>query len=399
MDITAENAPPARALMPDMVRAVSLFGIAVVNVMGFSWAFETGFFNGAIRSPVDEMANGALWSLFAMKFYALFSMMFGAGLAYQMHSAARAKRNFATRYFRRMAGLLIIGIVHFTFFWMGDILMAYALFGTLFFAMKDFKTRTYIRLGFILILANALLLLLFAGVLLLVEQAGVDITELMSDPASNPLTLEAERLGGDQATFLSAALFRASVLLSVAPSLMLQQGLGILGFFCFGLAAVRSNAIDDPNHPVWRRARWQMLPAGLVFSVIGGWIISESPSAISASTIFGTAILMAASPLLAVGYAGLIAKASTGTPGLIRRFIARAGSASLSAYLLQSVILSFVFCGYGLGLHSQLSAAQAIGVGALVGITSLIFAGTCRSFFSRGPMEVLLRKLTYFGEK
>ncbi len=142
-----------------------------------------------------------------------------------------------------------------------------------------------------------------------------------------------------------------------------------------------------------------MLPAGLIFSTIGGWIINASPSALSAATIFGTAILMAASPLLAVGYAGLIAKASTGTPGPIRRFIARAGSASLSAYLLQSLILSFVFCGYGLGLHSQLSAAQAIGVGALVGITSLIFTGTWRSFFSRGPMEVLLRKLTYFGEK
>ncbi len=398
MTTAAHNHSPARALMPDMVRAVSLFGIAVVNVMGFSWAFETGFFDGAIRSPVDKWANGILWSFFAMKFYALFSMMFGAGLAYQAHSAARAGQDFSARYFRRMAGLLAIGVVHFIFFWMGDILMAYALFGTLFFAMKDFKTRTYVRLGFILILLNAMLLLLFAGILLLVEKTGIDINALLSDPTSNPLSLEAEKLGGDNATFLSAAVFRASVLLSVAPSLMLQQGLGILGFFCFGLAAVRNNAIDNPQHPVWRRARWQFLPLGFVFSLIGAWFISESSSAISSVTIFGTAILMAASPLLTVGYAGLIAKASMGTPGRIRRFIARAGSASLSAYLLQSLLLSFIFCGYGLGLHSQLSAAQAITIGALVGMISLILTGTWRSFANRGPMEVLLRKVTYLGE-
>lgn len=394
---TSLHPMPQRALMPDMVRAVALFGIAIVNVMGFSWAFETGFFGGAIQTPLDEWMHTALWSFFAMKFYALFSMMFGAGLAYQMHSAAIAQRDFTKRYLRRLAMLFAMGILHFIFFWMGDILMAYALSGALFLAMKDMKIKNLIQLGFSLILLNAILLLIFGALLLLIELSGIDLSELMDD-ASNPLASEVAALGSSNANFMSSARFRALALPTVLPSVLMQQGMAIVGFFCFGLAAVRSGAIDDPHHRIWRRARLQMLPAGLMFSLIGGWLMNASETVMSSSAMFGMAILMAASPLLAVGYVGLIAKASTGTPGPFRRFIARAGSASLTAYLLQSLILSFIFCGYGLGLHSQLSASQAMSVGAVVAILSLIATGAWRSFFARGPMEVLLRKVTYFGE-
>ncbi|MFN3314653.1 MAG: DUF418 domain-containing protein, partial [Hyphomonas sp.] len=65
--------------------------------------------------------------------------------------------------------------------------------------------------------------------------------------------------------------------------------------------------------------------------------------------------------------------------------------------LLQSVIFSLIFTGYGLNQYGQMTAGEAIGTAALVAIASLVFTGVWRSFASRGPMEVLLRRVTYWG--
>jgi uncharacterized protein len=106
---------------------------------------------------------------------------------------------------------------------------------------------------------------------------------------------------------------------------------------------------------------------------------------------------MAFSAFSALGYAGLIALVSKGAGGPVKRFLARAGSASLTAYLLQSLILSLVFTAYGLGAYGEMAAAEAIGVAALAAIASLVFTGLWCSFAARGPMEVLLRRVTYWG--
>jgi len=106
--------------------------------------------------------------------------------------------------------------------------------------------------------------------------------------------------------------------------------------------------------------------------------------------------MMGFSAFGALGYMGLVA-AWAHKAGPIRRFAARAGSASLTAYLLQSVILSVIFTGYGLGAFGRLSAVEAIAVAAAAAVLSLAFVAIWRGFAARGPMEVLLRRVTYWG--
>lgn len=45
---------PGRALMPDLIRAFALFGIAVVNVTMFSQPMATGFNAGGLDLPLDR---------------------------------------------------------------------------------------------------------------------------------------------------------------------------------------------------------------------------------------------------------------------------------------------------------------------------------------------------------
>ena len=71
------------------------------------------------------------------------------------------------------------------------------------------------------------------------------------------------------------------------------------------------------------------------------------------------------------------------------------GRMSLTNYLLQSVIGSAIFCGYGLACYRLLGVTYAVLVGLAMVIVQYLF---CRLWFSnhqRGPLEGLWRKLTW----
>ncbi len=389
------NPAPAqpRALMPDLIRAFALIGIALVNVMGFAQPALSGYYNGALEAPVDQGAFGAVCALFFMKSYPLFSMMFGAGLAWQLAAAERAGEDGGARYFRRMAALFVLGALHFIFFWYGDILMTYALLGCLLFTIRGLSPKALVMTGAALIGVNTLVLLLFAAGLYAAEANAADVMAEIRDPVFDA----AQTLAFTKGSFLEASAWRLGQLPAVLPSVILQQGIAVFGFFCFGLAAVKAGVIDRPQARIWRISRRVLLPVGLLGSAWGATFLLNAPSIVSGSAMMGMAILMGFSPFSALGYAGVISLLSTGQPGPLRSFIARAGSASLTAYLLQSVLLSFVFSGYGLGFFGEMTAAGAILTALLVAIASLVFTGVWRSFAERGPMEALLRRVTYWS--
>lgn len=382
-----------RALMPDLIRAFALVGIAVVNVMAFAFPLMEGFFGSALQTSADHAAVMGVSSLFLMKSYPLFSMMFGAGLAWQISAAARAGADASARYYRRMAALFVLGFFHFVFFWIGDILMAYGLLGCLLFTLRNASVRTLVSIGVGLLVLNTLILLLFASVMYAGEQlapGAIAKAALEEDDA-------AQIAAFTNGSFLDAAAWRLSQFGTMLFTLLLQQGISVFGFFCFGLAAVKAGVIDQPQARIWRLSRWAFLPVGLAGSVWGASLLLSAGSLISSTFLMGTAMLMAFSPFAALGYVGVIALFSAGQSGPIRRFLARAGSASLTAYLLQSLALSLIFSAYGLGLFGRMTAAGAILMALLVAIASLVFTGIWRSYAARGPMEVLLRRITFWG--
>lgn len=382
-----------RAVMPDLVRAFALFGIALVNVVGFAHPVAAAFHDGGLDRPVDQAAYGGVAALFLMKSYPLFSMMFGAGLAYQLAAAERAGKAFAPRYFRRMAALMVFGLLHFVFFWIGDILFAYGLLGCLLYVMRDAPVNVLVTTGIALIVLNTLLLFGLGGMVWAVETY---MPDAMAEAGYERMNADATAAFGS-GNFWDAALYRLGLAPLVLPSLIFQQGPSVFGFFCFGLAAVKSGIIDQPEAPIWRRARLVFLPIGIAGSVAGALLLLSAHSSVDSEFILGSAVIMGFSAFAALGYAGLIAAMSGGTPGPVRRFLARTGSASLTAYLLQSLLFSLIFTAYGVGQFGKMNAAEAIGTAALVAVVSLIFTGIWRSFASRGPMEVVLRRITYWG--
>ncbi|MBM3752022.1 MAG: DUF418 domain-containing protein, partial [Acidimicrobiia bacterium] len=70
--------------LPDLVRAFALFGIAVVNVDFFAHASFRGVINTGWDSPTDRILGWTVATVFLLKSYSLFSLMFGVGVHQQI---------------------------------------------------------------------------------------------------------------------------------------------------------------------------------------------------------------------------------------------------------------------------------------------------------------------------
>ena len=65
-------------------------------------------------------------------------------------------------------------------------------------------------------------------------------------------------------------------------------------------------------------------------------------------------------------------------------------------YIMQSVICTLIFNGYGLGLFGQIDRWQGVIVIVLVWVMQLWYSPLWLAKFRFGPLEWLWRTLTYF---
>ena len=146
---TPPGTAPGRELTPvaaserigviDILRGLALFGILAANMRGFNAPIEV-YGNIAKLFPgiADRVAQGAIDALISAKAMTLFSFLFGLGFAVQMSRAEERGRS-VSFYPRRLAILLVIGLIHAWLIWMGDILVLYALTG---FVLLLFRKRS-----------------------------------------------------------------------------------------------------------------------------------------------------------------------------------------------------------------------------------------------------------------
>jgi len=378
-----------REVLPDLVRAVALMGIAVVNAALFAHPMETGLYGDPVAQDTDYNTAFGMYWLAAGKFYALFSLMFGVSLFYQQAAAERAGADLSRRQARRLIGLGVIGLLHYSFFFLGDILVTYAILGALLLTQINQSAKFLLRLGLALILVQVLVLLAFSGLF-----AGLEALKpgLMAAKMA-PMTAEALEVFRN-GSFLDQSFYRIAQYPNVLPGVLFSQGIATFGYFCIGLAFARRGWIADPGAAVWNHARVYYLLPALLLGAVGAWLVMDATSAFDGLAMLGLAVLFLAAPGQSIGYAGLLA-ALARKPGAIVRFVSRAGQASLSAYLLQSIVLSAVFSSWGLGLYGDLTAGPVIAIGAATALFTIVLTAAWMSFFSRGPVESLLRAWTY----
>ncbi|MDM7931534.1 DUF418 domain-containing protein [Tabrizicola sp.] len=362
---------PPRALMPDYLRLIALFGIVVVNVQFIAFSSFTGFSKPAGDSTLDSVALWLVNGLASLKTYGLFSFMFGVGLGLMMRSAVRQGLSFGRLYRNRMIGLLILGLAHGCLLFPGDILTTYAVTGSIFYLFRNLPVTRLARVG--------------AGLLLL--QAIIAPMLILSLPETPADIVALERLILTEGSFLDVVLLRSASYAFTVPFFLLIQGTAALGWFCLGLAAVKSGMIDNAAHPCWRLARNLCLVPGVALGLTGAAIWQWGPH------LPGVVLTIVAAPIATLGYLGLIS-AIVRPPGPAMARVLAAGGSSLSVYLGQSILLTTLFSGYGFGLWDEVSRVTAIIIAVAVTTALILALSIWRTRLALGPFEWVLRKIT-----
>lgn len=332
------GAPRERDVAVDCLRGFALFGIILVNVPFFAYPIYQG---PEIAGPIDEAAFAGLMALALGKFFLIFSFLFGFGFATSITADRKAGRRSGPRFARRLIGLLFFGLLHAVFLFIGDILMLYAALGVVLWLVKDLRPRTLLTLG-----ASAYLVAIVA-------QAAA-LTAPDNDHGGALSRAIAAYLGG----FWNAVGYRLEKDLWIGqPFILIFNGPAALSMFLAGLGLARCGAFPripgKRAKPAWG---WALLAIGVVASVGSlRWLgINYEPPQAGApvSTFVAAMVRSAAAPLLAAGYGLLIVGAADRWPNsLCVRALAITGQMTLTGYLLHSVILSYTFGGWGLGLY------------------------------------------------
>ncbi|MEO0606903.1 MAG: DUF418 domain-containing protein [Pseudomonadota bacterium] len=397
MSYLQETQESGRELFPDLARAFALFGICVVNVGVMSWPMMTSYTDRAFVSPFDDAAHFGVSAFFALKSYTLFSFMFGVGFAYQMQSAAKKGVGFAGRYWRRILGLIAFGLINIAFLFQGDILIMYAILGSILFLFRNASPR----------LLSGWAIGIYAVQIALVCLLALGLWAFQSfDPAKFAQQTQDSYALADQAaeafrsgSFSDSIAQRFTDWGTIITAGIFMQGFGAFAFFLFGYSAVKRGTISDPSAPFWRRSRRIFLPIGIVLSGIGAWMMLQGHGSQNATMMGGLAMITLGSPFSTAGYLGLIAKWAETPGGTIKTFLARGGTSSLTAYLMQGLILSLIFNGYALGQFETWSVGTCIAIAAATAVFTIAFASLWRTQFKRGPLEYVLRAWTYLGAR
>lgn len=396
MGYTEQSKASGRVILPDLVRVFALIGIALVNVGIIAYPMMDSYLAGGLNTDIDKAAYFGVNALFLMKSYTLFSFMFGVGFAFQITSAQRKGARFGGRYTRRIIGLLVLGLLHVLFIFQGDILVFYAILGSLLFLFRNTTARKLKNIGIGVYVFQCVIIGLLAAAMWAwsigdPESMATEMATMAEDSANSIAVF-------GNGTFMDSVTLRLAEWSEVIVFGMLFQGFGVFAFFLFGLSAVKSGLINDASAPIWRRFRRVFLPIGLIGSAAGAGFMIQSEGSFTASSMTGAAIITAFAPFSTAGYLGLIAKWAEGPMTPFKIFMARGGTATLTAYLMQGLLLSLIFNNYGLGFFAELGAAVCIAIAFAVAIFTIVFASLWRTRFERGPMESLLRGWTYLGK-
>ncbi len=364
------HAPPARSRALDALRGFALLGIIMVNAPFFAHPL------GQIPAPVTGADVAAAWGVQTFgfgKFFLLFSFLFGFGFATLVERSGGDEGGLRGRFLRRLVGLAVIGVLHATLLFEGDILVLYALLGIVLWFARHGRPA--------LLAACAAVVAIIAMIVQVVAIGAV------ADDAA------AITAPGFRGGFVEVVAQRLALLPISLPFILAFNGPAALAMFLLGLAAGRTRRFP-PDRTLLRRG-WPVAGAAfLAAAAVSGWAVSVlMDPTFSGEAQAGAAVAwVAVAPVLSAATGFLVLAAATRFEGsTVVGAFALVGGATLTGYVLHSAVLGAVFYGWGLGLHGSLGAAAILAVGAATWVVVLITLALWKSRFRYGPEEWLLR--------
>ncbi len=409
-----------RSQVMDAIRGFAVLGILAMNIPGFALP-ESDFFDPRVGG--FEGTDRALWwfnrLVFDMKMQSIFSMLFGAGLVVLGERAIRSGKSLTPIFYRRVAVLAVMGLLHGYLLWFGDILWTYAVCGALIYPLRRLPTAWVLAVGLALFLFGAVTSS-GAGAGMWYVRGQAVAGQAVLDAGGTPDEMQKEMLEtwasmredfapteeeraeeerANRGTFIDVVGRRApsALEMQIGPPFWMFSIWRFSGYMLIGIAMMRWGVFSGSLSS--RAYAWMMglgYVIGLPIVFLGGLQAQANGFDFIMTFVTGWQWNYLGSVFVAFGHLGaLVLLFRSPATAWIVPGLAATGRMALTNYLTQSLLCAVIFFGWGFGMFGRLTRTEIAVVVVAIWTVQIIWSMWWLSRYRFGPMEWVWRTLTY----
>jgi uncharacterized protein len=380
-----------RIVLLDSLRGLGVLGILLCNMPDFAVA-------PPLSESVAHWPHGTgpttlgVWAvtqwLFQRKFVTLFAMLFGVSIFLVGGERADLERGAILR--KRLAWMVVFGLLHGFAIWFGDVLLSYALAGFAVLRVRSWAPGKLIRTGVMIWVVFSLLMTAGMTAAIVFQNDGAKAA-LETAKAIAQFKAAEVQYGG---TFLQSLVQNAKDRLEFLPGepfiFVMTSALMMVGLGCFKLGILTGEAS--------KRVYVNLVAVGLTASaVIAGLIVAQIALGLPRPlALLFQAVQWMTAPLTTLAYVGLMvfAARSKGFWSAIPKALAPVGQMAFTNYLTQSLIMTAIFYGgRGLALHGKVDRPGLAALTVATWIVQILWSRWWMDRFEMGPLEWVWRRL------
>ncbi|MFJ8099935.1 MULTISPECIES: DUF418 domain-containing protein [unclassified Lysinibacillus] len=354
----------------DMLRGFAVLGTLGTNIWIFAYLGDISYITTSSFSgwwSLNDFLRMAVLFLVNGKLLGLLTIMFGVGLELKYQQALRKGNAWPGMYIWTIVFLFMEGLIHFTLVMEYDILMSYAVTAVIVAFIVKFGDRAIKRALYVFGSFHALTILLILVSALL---GAINVSLAGLDPVVSLY---------ENGTWLEQIQYRLTNFLYYRTEAIFIIPMNIF-LFLLGVKLMRNGVFSQDDKG--RQARQKLFKIGIFIGIPLNLLIFIPGGA------FDLPVRYLFAPILSIGYIGILGKMIEykKLDWLWKRF-GEIGKMSLSCYVLQNVIASIIFYGWGLGLGGKLNSIEVISIWLTLSFLQLFMAHICIKHFHVGPME------------
>ncbi len=340
---------------------------------------------------LDKTVWDTLFFLFASKSYSIFAMLFGLTFFIQSNNQAQKGNDFRGRFAWRLLLLFAFGMINSLFF-QGDILTIYAVIGFLLIPLSGLNNKVLFGIALLMLLQP----LEWMGFIHAIQNPGMEI--------SNPVSWT--YFGKMQEYIPESSVLNTWIgnITNGKKAVLLWNWENgrffiIFAMFLFGLIAGRKQLFvaSEKSNRFWKIV---LICASVAFVILfpiraalPGWIESAAIER-SVTTMFNPWTDIA---LMLVWVSGIFLLFQKQRFHRVLMLFTPLGKMSLSNYIIQSILGSTIYYGYGLGLYKYTGASYSFLIAIVLTLITGVFCHWWAKRYKHGPLEGIWHRLTWLG--
>lgn len=379
-----------RIEIADVLRGFAVMGITLIHFIErfslYSFPEETSNF----MMLIDRIIWDSIFFTFSGKAYCIFALLFGFSFFIQDNSQKEKGKDFRGRFAWRLVLLFFIASINSALF-PGEILVLYALLGYVLIAVCRFSTRTVMAIAIILLLQPFEWgQIIYA--LINPEYAGINAQ--LDAPYWEIVNVAQKE--GSFFEMCKTAIWTGNIA-NMGWMLLHGRVTQTAGLFMIGMLIGRGKVFlySEKNIRLWIKV---FIVAVIAFFSIYG-LIATLPEFVSRDALLVPSILILKSlsnlAFTGILFAGIILVYYLTKFKNVLHQLAPYGRMSLTNYLSQSFIGSFLFYNWGLGLYKYTGITVCFLMGIGIFLIQFFFCHWWLRSHRHGPLEWLWKQATW----